>query len=112
MLSWLGLLLLGAVLALFARAVRQRTELFRIQARNAEIELQRGRLPPALFDEIADIVGLHRVRSASIRAVLSGGDARLVFEHDGGAAGAEQPLRNVLGRFSVKQLRSGRRRAK
>jgi len=112
MLSWLGLLLLGAVLALFARALRLHTELFRIRAHDGEIALERGRLPPALFDEIADIVRLNRVQNASIRAVLSGGEARVVFEHQGAGAAAEQPLRNVIGRFSVKQLRSGRRRAK
>lgn len=111
MTSWLGLLLLGLVLVLFARAVRRGTELFRIRVTDGEMQLERGRLPPALFDEIADIVRLHRVKSAGIGAVLSGGTAQLVFEHDGAAAGAEQPLRNVLGRFTTTQLRSGRRRA-
>jgi hypothetical protein len=110
--SWLGLSLLGAVLLLFARAVVLRTELFRITVRGGKTELAHGRLPPALFDEIAEIVRLQRVQNATIRALLSGGSARLVFEHDGAAAGAEQPLRNVLGRFTLTQLRSGRRRAK
>jgi hypothetical protein len=111
MASWLGLLLLGVVVLLFARALRRGTELFRIRVHDGEVALERGRLPPALFHEIVDIVRLHRIEQASIRAVLSGGAARLVFEHDGGAAAAEQPLRNVLGRFTTTQLRSGRRRA-
>jgi hypothetical protein len=111
MTSWLGLVLLGVVLVVFARAVRRGTELFRIRVRDGELELERGRLPPALFHEIADIVRLHRIRNATISAALSGGAARLVLEHDGAAASAEQPLRNVLGRFTTTQLRSGRRRA-
>jgi hypothetical protein len=68
-------------------------------------------LPPALFDEIADVVRLHGVRVATIGAVLSGGSVRLIFDHDGKSTAAEQPLRNVLGRFTLTQLRSGRRRA-
>ena len=111
MVSWLGLLALGVALALLARAAWLGTELFRIRATDSKLALERGRLPPALFDEIADIVHLYRVQSAVIRAVLSGGRARLVFEHDGSSAGAEQPLRNVIGRFTVTQLRSGWKRA-
>jgi hypothetical protein len=111
MTSWLGLLLLGVVLVVFLRAVRRGTELFRVRVRDGEMELERGRLPPALFHEVGDIVRLHRIQNAKISAVLSGGAARLVFEHDGAAAGAEQPLRNVLGRFTTTQLRSGGRRA-
>lgn len=111
MLSWLGLLLLGVVLLVLARAAFLGTELFRISVREGELELERGRLPPTLFEEIADIARLHRVRHATIRAVLSGGSARLVLEHDGAGAAAEQPLRNVLGRFTLTQLRSGRKRA-
>ena len=112
MLTWLGLVLLGVVLVLLARAAVLGTELFRIRVRSGELVLERGRIPPALFDEIADIARLHRLQSASIRAVLSGGRANLVFEHSGGGAAAEQPLRNVLGRFTVTQLRAGRRQAK
>lgn len=112
MVSWLGLLLLGVALLLLTRAAFLGTELFRIRVREGELHLERGRLPPALFDEIADIVRLHRVQSATIGARLSGGGARLLFDHDGAAAAAEQPLRNVLGRFTLRQLRSGKRRAK
>ena len=111
MTSWLGLLLLGLVVVLFARALRRETELFSIRVEGGEVQLRRGRLPPALFGEIADIVRLHRLKTARIAAVLSSGTARLVFEHDGAGAGAEQPLRNVLGRFTTAQLRSGRRRS-
>jgi len=111
MLSWLGLLLLGVALLALARAAFLGTELFRIRVQGGELRLERGRLPPPLFDEIADVVRLQRVRSATIGAVLSGGSVRLVFEHDGAGGSAEQPLRNVLGRFTLKQLRSGRRQA-
>lgn len=110
--TWIVLFLLGSVLLVLVRAALLGNELFRIRARAGEIELARGRLPPELFDEIADVVRLHRVRSGDIRAVLSGGRAKLVFEHDGSSAAAAQPLRNVLGRFTVRQIRSGRRHVK
>jgi hypothetical protein len=108
--TWIGLVLLGLVLLVLLRGAVLGTELFRVRVRGGEIELLRGRLPPALFDEIADVVRLHRVQSGEIRAVLSGGRPQLVFEHDGSSSAAEQPLRNVLGRFTLRQIRSGRRR--
>jgi hypothetical protein len=110
--AWLGLLLIAAVLLALGRAARLGTELFRLRVQDGQVELERGRLPPALLGEIADIVRLHGVKQARIGAVLSGGTPRLVFEHDGVAAAAEQPLRNVLGRFTATQLRSGKRRAR
>jgi hypothetical protein len=112
MVSWLGLLLVAVVLLVLLRAAWLGTELFRVRVLDGQVELERGRIPPALLGEIADIVRLYGVKSAHVSAVLSGGSPRLVLEHDGSAASAEQPLRNVLGRFTATQLRSGKRRAR
>src|SRR3954471_18752845 len=109
---WIALLLTVLLLLALLRAAGLGTELFRVEVRGGRVELQRGRLPPALLGEIADVVRLYGLRQARISAVLSGGAAKLRFEHDGAAAAAEQPLRNVLGRFTVSQLRSGERRAR
>jgi hypothetical protein len=109
---WIALLLTVVLLLALLRAAGLGTEFFRVEVRDGRVELQRGRLPAALLQEIADVVRLHGVQRARIRAVLSGGAATLRFEHDGAAAAAEQPLRNVLGRFTVSQLRSGQRRAR
>ena len=112
MLSWLGLLLIAVVLLVLVRAAWLGTELFRVRVEDGQVELERGRLPPALFGEIVDIVRLYGVKRARVSAVLSGGRPRLVLEHDGSGGAAEQPLRNVIGRFTATQLRSGKRRAR
>ena len=109
---WIALLVTVLLLLALLRAAGLGTELFRVEVRDGRVELQRGRLPAALLREIADVVRLYGLRQARIGAVLSGGAAKLLFEHDGAATAAEQPLRNVLGRFTVSQLRSGERRAR
>ena len=109
---WIALLLTVLLLLALLRAAGLGTQLFRVEVRGGRVELKRGRLPAALLGEIADVVRLYGLQQARISAVLSGGAAKLRFEHDGAAAAAEQPLRNVLGRFTVTQLRSGERRAR
>ncbi len=110
--TWLGLALLAIALLVLLRGARRATELFRVRVRQGAAELVSGALPPSLLHEIADVVRLHRVQHAEIEVVLEGGRAELRLHHDGGAAAAEQPLRNVLGRFTVRQIRSGQRRAR
>jgi hypothetical protein len=105
---WLGLLLLGLFGLYAVRAFTLHNELFRLSAQHGELSLERGRLPPALFQELADVARRERLHAVVIRAVVEGGKPRLILEGDG--KGAEQPLRNVLGRFTLQQLRSGRRR--
>ena len=107
---WLGLLLLGLFGLYALRAFTLHNELFRLSAQRGDISLERGRLPPALFDELADIARRERLHEVVIRAVVEGGKPRLILEGDG--KGAEQPLRNVLGRFNLQQIRSGRRRSR
>lgn len=108
MVRLLGLALLVAFLLYALRAFALARELFRISARNGELSLVRGRLPPALFDELADVARRERLHDVVIRAVVEGGKPRLLLEGD--AKNAEQPLRNVIGRFTLQQIRSGRRR--
>jgi hypothetical protein len=107
---WLGLLLL-ALFGLYAlRAFTLHNELFRLSAQHGELSLEHGRLPPSLFDELADVARRERLHEVVIRAVVESGRPRLIVE--GGAKDAEQPLRNVLGRFTLQQIRSGRRRSR
>jgi hypothetical protein len=109
------LLLTAVVLVFFvmlaARSFRLAAELFRISVNGGKVELTRGRLPRALFDEICDVVRREHVRNAVISAVKSAGRARLVVEASNSRA-VEQPLRNVLGRFSIDQIRTGSMRAR
>jgi hypothetical protein len=110
MVRLLGLVLLVAFVLLALRAFSLARELFRLSARHGELSLERGRLPPALFQELADVARRERLHDVVIRAVVEGGKPRLIL--DGDAKGAEQPLRNVLGRFTLLQIRTGRRRGR
>lgn len=101
-------MLSGALVLLVVGALRS-NELFRITVRDGQPRLQRGRLPPALFDELCEVVKRERLKEGSIRVVLEAGSPRLLLRAD--ATTAAQPLRNVLGRFSLVELRSGRMRA-
>ncbi|MEP7051167.1 MAG: DUF3634 family protein [Pseudomonadota bacterium] len=103
-----GLLCL-VVLAIFY-GLRRANELFALSARNGVLTVTRGRLPPALFADLADIAAREGLDNVHIRAVSEAGVPRLLFKGPTRVAAA-QAARNVLGRFSVTQIRVGRRRA-
>lgn len=108
---WLALLILCVLVLPLARGVWLWTELFRITAQRGKLTLRRGRIPPALFRELADIAEREQLDAVVIRALVEGGTARLVLQGKS-ARSAEQPMRNVVGRFSLPQLRAGKLRAK
>ena len=101
--------MLGCALVLLVVSARRKNELFRISVRDGQPRLERGRLPPALFDEVCEVVKRERLQQGTIRVVLEAGTPRLLLQAD--ATAAAQPLRNVLGRFSLVELRTGRMRA-
>ncbi len=103
----LGLLCL-AVLAIFF-GLRRANELFALSAREGTLTVTRGRLPPALLSDLEDIAARERLDKAEVRVVSESGVPRLLSSGAGPAF--EQAARNVLGRFSVAQIRAGRRRA-
>ncbi|MEO8903257.1 MAG: DUF3634 family protein [Polyangiaceae bacterium] len=103
----LGLLCL-ALLAIFY-GLRRANELFALSACEGRLTVVRGRLPPALFSDLQDIAARERLGAVEIRVVSESGVPRLLSS--GGPPAFEQAARNVLGRFSVAQLRAGRRRA-
>lgn len=106
---WLGLFMLGCALALLVAAAFRSNELFRIVVEGGQPRLARGRLPPALFDDLCVVIRRENLQEAVIRVVLQGGEPRLALRADANAAA--QALRNVLGQFSLVQLRTGRLRA-
>ncbi len=106
----LGALLLGILLVPMVRGLWLATELFRISARHGELTLHRGRLPPGLFAELADVARRQNLDQVEIRAVVEGGVPKLLLQGES-AKSVEQPLRNVLGRFTLTQIRTGRLRA-
>lgn len=103
-LFWLGLALL-ALLA-FRLALRRANELFVLEARQGKLHVLRGRLPPSLFSELAEIAARESADAAQIRVVSESGLPRLIV--NGSAQRSEQAMRNVLGRYNVAQIRAGR----
>jgi hypothetical protein len=88
-------------------AARRATELFAVRIEHGRATHLRGRIPPALFSEIADVCARPPVERATLRAVLHGGTPAL--EITGAVSEAQaQRLRNVLGRFPAARIRSGR----
>ena len=102
--------MLSCALVLLVVGARRKNELFCISVRDGQPRLERGRLPPALFDDVCEVVKRERLQRGVIRVVLEAGTPRLLLQAE--AAAAAQPLRNVLGRFSLVELRSGRMRAR
>ena len=96
-----------ALLAIFY-GLRRANELFALSAQRGKLTVTRGRLPPALFSDLEDIAARERLDQVELRVVSEAGVPRLLSSNAGPAF--EQAARNVLGRFSVAQIRAGRRR--
>jgi hypothetical protein len=114
--SWLWLLLAACLFAPIAYGLRRANELFVLSARSGRLTVSRGRVPPALFSELAEIAERAWLDDVVIRVLSESGVPRLLVRDADGATSpalqqAEQAARNVLGRFSVAQIRAGRRRA-
>ena len=90
-------------------ALMRANELFFVRVRDGGIRLVRGRVPPRLFDDLADIVRKPAVAEAELRAVSEDGRPRLYAE---GSLSPEhkQRLRNVIGTWTVQQIRTSPRR--
>jgi hypothetical protein len=89
-------------------ALVRANELFFVRVRDGNMRLVRGRVPPRLFDDVADVVRRPAVPHAELRAVNEGGRPRLYAE---GELSPEhkQRLRNVIGAWSVQQIRNAPR---
>jgi hypothetical protein len=88
-------------------AARRANELFVIRVIRGIAVHTRGRLPPALFSAIAEVVARPPVEQATLCVVLRNRVPTLevrgtVPEHQ------RQQLRNVLGQFPAARIRSGR----
>jgi hypothetical protein len=111
--AWLWLLLAVCLCAPLGYGLRRANELFVLSARAGKLTVLRGRVPPGLFSELAEIAERARLDHAEIRAVTESGVPRLFVTGAQGAThtATEQAGRNVLGRFSVARIRAGRLRA-
>lgn len=106
-----ALLLFGLLVLPIVIGIARGTTLFVLRARAGKLELVRGRLPQALFDDLDDVARRERLHGVEVRAVVEGGEPRLTIKGSV-SPGVEQSLRNVLGRFRLMQIRTGNLRAR
>jgi hypothetical protein len=99
------LLLLTAPLVV---ALLRANELFCLKLRGGRIRVARGRIPQRLLDDIGDVLGDPPVTEGTLRGVSEGGRVRLYAEADL-TEGQRQRLRNVIGQWSVTQVRNASR---
>jgi hypothetical protein len=101
-------IVVGAMLTVgFLWAARRANELFAIRVVRGTALHIRGRVPPALFSAIAEVVARPPIERATLRAVLRGRVPTL--EVGGNVPDYQiQQLRNVLGQFPAARIRSGR----
>ena len=100
------------VLALFAVplgiAIRRSTELFVLEINRGQIKLRRGRLPLALFREIAEVVKSSGI-TGRLRVIVEQ-QAPTLDLRGGGDAATLQRLRNVVGTYPLAKIRAGNMR--
>ncbi len=101
---------LGTLFAVIAVAVAlylifiRGNEIFHVSIRNGRALLIRGRIPPSLFTQIADVARRAGVRDATVTAHKGDGRARLTTS--GFGEGDAQRLRNVFGLHPIHALRA------
>lgn len=96
------LLLVGVPLFWWLRTANR---LFLLQVAEGKVTFRRGRIPPSLLRELADVFEGTRVRG-TLACVRDGDAPRLVpkGEFD---AGTLQQARNVVGRYPLARIRAG-----
>jgi hypothetical protein len=103
----IALLLLLATAPLVVALLRA-NELFCLRLHGGRIRIARGRIPQRLLDDIADVLRRGAVAEGTLRGVSEDGRVRLYAEAALSDA-ARQRLRNVVGQWSVTQVRNAPR---
>jgi hypothetical protein len=103
-----GLLLFVVLGGLLLWALGRNLELARVRVRDGAVEVVRGRLPPDLLGDMRDVLKSAHVARTDIRIIVEDRRPRLVAKSLG--ADATQQLRNVMGGYTVSQIRAGRGR--
>lgn len=81
--------------------------LFVVTIRDGRVARSRGRIPPRLLSEIADIIERAGVVRARIRGVVRDGRPVLLFDGEM-SPGTMQQMRNVVGQFTAGEIRNRR----
>lgn len=103
------LLLLVLTALLWFWSLKRSSQLFFVKIREGRVSFARGRMPPELLADIADIVARAGVIRGEITGVVSDAAPRLLFRGEL-SPGVQQQLRNVVSTFSVSQIRHGKSR--
>ena len=102
---WLAIAVL-LVIAGILFVLRGSPELAKLEVRDGKLSFKRGRMPPRLLEDFADVLGRRVIVRADVRVVLEGQRPRVVAT---GVTDDElQQLRNVVGAYTTAQFRSGR----
>lgn len=96
-----ALLVIVSVVALVIHAGRTRA-LFELHVRKGKTTLKRGRIPPALFEALSDVMRSARVERAQLRVIREQGAARV--EGSGLSEGTLQRARNVVGMYPLARI--------
>jgi hypothetical protein len=99
------LLLLTAPLVV---ALLRANELFCLRLGGGRIRIARGRLPQRLLDDLRDVLRDAPAARGTLRGVSEGGRVQLYADADLSDA-QRQRLRNVIGQWSVTQVRNAPR---
>jgi len=95
-----------AALAAIVRALLRANELFVVRFRGGRARLVRGRIPSRLLADLTDVVRASAIDDAEIRAVSE--SKRPAIRTRGAFSAADaQRLRNVVGLWTVAQIRAG-----
>jgi hypothetical protein len=103
------LLLLILTCLLWFWGLHRSGQLFVVKIREGRVAFTRGRIPAELLADIADIIARAGVIRADIQGVSRDGAPRLIFKGEMNP-GVQQQLRNVVGTFTVSQIRHGKTR--
>ena len=101
-------LLLLVLTAPLVVALLRANELFCLRLRGGRIRIVRGRIPQRLLDDVGDVLGDPPVAEGTLRGVSEGGRVRLYPDADLSDA-QRQRLRNVIGQWSVTEVRNAPR---
>lgn len=99
--------LAALVLAIAFVFFRNVNELFVLRIDGGKVRVVRGRIPKRLLDEIADIAKQSRISGVRVRVLSEGGVPRL--NPEGLSPELAQRIRNVLGPFTVAEIRNAPR---
>lgn len=98
------LVLAAIVIAAAFLFFRRANELFVLRAHDGKVRIVRGRIPQRLLDDIADVMKRARASGIEVRVISEGGIPQLVTR--GASPEIAQRLRNVLGSWTLAQLRN------